>query len=271
MGALDEILRDKLQEVTMRKELYPVKLLEQSLFFQTKPASLKHYLERPDKVGIIAEIKRRSPAKGDINRYIAVDKLSIGYMQAGASALSVLTDQKYFGGSNDDLTLARRLNFCPILRKDFVLEEYQVIEAKSIGADAILLIAALLKPEQIPKLSSIARSLGMQVVLEVHSAAELASAPLEACDVLGVNNRNLDTLAVDVRTSFELASKVPAGLLKISESGLDSADTLMELREAGYRGFLIGEAFMRTSKPDKACAKMIEELKERIQPKGSVA
>ena len=153
MNILDQILAHKRKEVDERKGLYPVKLLEQSIYFATPAVSLKKYLLREDKSGIIAEIKRKSPSKGIINPHISVERTSIGYMQAGASALSVLTDKEFFGGSNEDLTLARKFNFCPILRKDFVIDEYQVIEAKSIGADAILLIAAALEPGRIKELS----------------------------------------------------------------------------------------------------------------------
>ena len=146
MNILDQIIEHKRKETEERKSLYPVRLLEQSIYFGTKPVSLCHYIRRRDKSGIIAEIKRKSPSKGVINAYVSVERTSIGYMQAGASALSVLTDKQFFGGSNDDLTVARKFNFCPILRKDFTLDEYQIVEAKSIGADAILLIAAALDP-----------------------------------------------------------------------------------------------------------------------------
>src|SRR5690606_15427730 len=144
MNILDEIVAHKRKETDERKSLYPVRLLEQSIFFTTPCVSMRHYIRRPDKSGIIAEIKRKSPSKGIINAHVSVERVSIGYMQAGASAISVLTDQKYFGGSNDDLKTARKFNFCPILRKDFTIDEYQIIEAKSIGADVILLIAAAL-------------------------------------------------------------------------------------------------------------------------------
>lgn len=263
MTILEDILAHKRAEVAQRKELYPTKLLERSPYYEAKPVSLTRYLRRPDKSGIIAEIKRRSPAKGDINRYASVEKLSIGYMQAGASALSVLTDSKYFGGSNEDLSLARKLNFCPILRKDFVVDEYQILEAKSIGADAVLLIAAALGRGEVESLARLARSLGLEVVLEVHSEEELSATATEAADIIGVNNRDLGTMKVDVETSLRLSARVPKGVVKISESGIDSAETITRLREAGYQGFLIGEAFMRTSKPEKACARLVEELRGR--------
>lgn len=260
MAILDEIVKNKKSEVASRKELYPVKLLEKSIYFQSQTVSLKKYLSRKDKVGIIAEIKRQSPSKGVLNEYISVNALSIGYMQAGASALSVLTDQKYFGGKSEDLTTARKYNFCPILRKDFIIDEYQVLEAKSIGADVVLLIARILTKEEIQNFSSLAKKLGLEVLLEIHSEKELENSLNPNIDVVGVNNRNLDTLVCDTKLSFEMAAKIPADFLKISESGIDSAKTIHELKKIGYSGFLIGESFMRTSHPEKACARLIEEV-----------
>src|SRR5689334_188395 len=193
MNILDEIIAYKKKEVADRKELYPVKLLEQSHYFATQPVSLKKYIQRDDLSGIIAEIKRKSPSKGVINPHVSVERTSIGYMQAGASALSVLTDTNFFGGSNDDLMTARKFNFCPILRKDFTIDEYQIVEAKSIGADAILLIAAALPPARVKELAAFAHSFGLEVLLEVHNEEEL-NANLDAqADLIGVNNRNLKT------------------------------------------------------------------------------
>src|SRR5688500_15119050 len=148
MNILDQIIAHKRKEVSDRKSLYPVKLLEQSIFFSSPTVSLKKYVQRKDKTGIIAEFKRKSPSKGIINAHASVERTTIGYMQAGASALSVLTDKQFFGGSNEDLVVVRKFNFCPIIRKDFTIDEYQIVEAKSIGADAILLIAAVLDPER---------------------------------------------------------------------------------------------------------------------------
>src|SRR5258706_9468267 len=167
MNILDQILAHKRKEVDERKGLYPVKLLEQSIYFATPAVSLKKYLLRDDKVGIIAEIKRKSPSKGIINEHVSIERTSIGYMQAGASALSILTDTEFFGGKNEDLTLARKFNYCPILRKDFTIDEYQIIEAKSIGADIILLLANVLSPEQIKAFSMLGHSLGLEILLEV--------------------------------------------------------------------------------------------------------
>lgn len=260
---LDQIIASKYDEVASRKELYPTKLLEKSIYFSAPTVSLSNYLRRSDKVGIIAEIKRRSPSKGVINQFISVEKLSVGYMQAGASALSVLTDQKFFGGSLDDLTSARSANCCPILRKDFIVDEYQIIEARSAGADAILLIAAALSPEKTNQLATFARSLGLETLLEVHSAAELKSHFHNQVDAVGVNARDLRTFEMSSSLAEELVGEIPGETCKVAESGISDVDTLIRLKRAGYQGFLIGEAFMRHSCPDDACRRFIEEVERR--------
>ncbi len=262
MNILDQIIAHKRTEVAERKSLYPVKLLEKSIYFSTPAVSLKKYLLRPDKSGIIAEIKRKSPSKGDINRYVSVERTSIGYMQAGASALSVLTDTQFFGGKNEDLTAARKFNFCPILRKDFTVDEYQLIEAKSIGADAVLLIAAVLEPKEITQLAQMAHSLGLEVLLEVHNREELERSLSPHVDLVGVNNRNLKDFTVSVETSAQLAEFIPSQFLKVSESGISQPQTIRRLKTLGFHGFLIGETFMKNSRPEKACAAFVEELKQ---------
>ncbi|MES2732615.1 MAG: indole-3-glycerol phosphate synthase TrpC [Bacteroidota bacterium] len=264
MDILDQIIAHKRTEVAERKSLYPVKLLESSIYFQTPTVSLKKYLLRPDKSGIIAEIKRKSPSKGMINRYVSVERTSIGYMQAGASALSVLTDLQFFGGKNEDLTTARKFNFCPILRKDFTIDEYQIIEAKSIGADAILLIAAVLEPKEVERLAQTAHSLGLEVLLEVHNLQELEASLSPHIDLVGVNNRNLKDFSVSIETSIELANAIPGEFIKISESGISQPQTIRRLQEVGYKGFLMGETFMKNSRPEKACADFVESLKFRV-------
>ncbi|MEQ8626884.1 indole-3-glycerol phosphate synthase TrpC [Ekhidna sp.] len=260
MDILAEIVANKRKEVASSKELYPVKLLEQSIYFEGQPVSLKKYLQRPDKSGIIAEIKRKSPSKGNINKHVSVERTSIGYMQAGASGLSVLTDKKYFGGSSEDLKVARSFNFCPILRKDFMIDEYQVIEAKSLGADVILLIAAVLDKKEIEKLGSLAQSLGMEVLLEVHNEKELTNSVTDKVDLIGVNNRDLKTFTTNVQISKDLAEKIPGGFIKVSESGLSKPETVLELKEYGFEGFLIGETFMQTGRPEKAAKEFIRQL-----------
>ena len=260
MDILSEIIVNKKKEVAAQKELYPVKLLEKSTYFSGKPVSLKKYLQRPDKSGVIAEIKRKSPSKGDINPHVSVERTSIGYMQAGASGLSILTDKDYFGGSSDDLKVARSFNFCPILRKDFMIDEYQVIEAKSIGADVILLIAAVLSKNEIEKLGGLAQSLGMEVLLEVHNEAELEASITDRVNLIGVNNRDLKTFTTEIGTSKELASKIPSEFVKVSESGLSSPEIVNDLKAYGFEGFLIGEPFMMHGRPEKAAKDFIKRI-----------
>ncbi|SFF82710.1 indole-3-glycerol phosphate synthase TrpC [Pontibacter chinhatensis] len=264
MNILEQIISTKYKEVAERKELYPVKLLEKSLYFETPCISLERYLLRADKSGIIAEIKRKSPSKGDINPYVSVERTSVSYMQAGASALSVLTDGPYFGGKNEDLMTARKFNYCPILRKDFTVDEYQIVESKSIGADAILLIAAALEPARLKQLAAFARSLGLEVLLEVHNLEELQQTLCDEVTVVGVNNRNLKDFVTDVNTSLELANHIPSGITKISESGISKPETLVTLRQAGYNGFLIGETFMQNSRPGQSAAAFIKEFKQLL-------
>jgi indole-3-glycerol phosphate synthase len=262
MDILEEIIASKYKEVEERKALYPVKLLEKSIYFEGPTVSLKKYVTREDKSGIIAEIKRKSPSKGVINPYVSVERTSIGYMQAGASALSVLTDAKYFGGSSEDLITARKFNFCPILRKDFTVDEYQIIEAKSIGADAILLIAAALEPARLKELATFAHTLNLEVLLEIHNREELEANLNASADLIGVNNRNLKTFVTDITLSTQLASFIPNEFVKVSESGIENPLTIIELKKNGYRGFLMGQNFMQHSRPEQACQEFIDNLRK---------
>ncbi len=260
MNILDEIIAHKRKEVAERKNLYPVKLLERSVFFSAPPISLKKYVTRDDKSGIIAEFKRRSPSKGVINQNANVERTTLGYIQAGASAISVLTDKVFFGGSNEDLAMARKFNFCPILRKDFTIGEYQIIESKSIGADAILLIAAVLDPSELKQLAKLAHSLGLEVLIEVHDEDELLKSVDIGADLIGVNNRNLKTFEVSTDTSKSLAPLIPGNVVKVSESGISSPAAIIELRKFGYKGFLVGENFMKHERPEVAANEFIQEL-----------
>lgn len=262
MNILEKIIEHKRREVEERKTYYPVKLLEQSIFFNSQPVSLKKYIQREDKSGIIAEFKRKSPSKGIINSYASIERTSIGYMQAGASALSVLTDKDFFGGTNEDLIAARKYNFCPILRKDFTIDEYQILEAKSIGADAILLIAAALEPKRLKALSDFAKSFGLEVLLEVHDKTELDSNIEAGADLIGVNNRSLKTFEVSTEISKQLSPFIPHGVVKVSESGISSPETILELMQHGYEGFLMGENFMKHSQPESAAKEFILKLNE---------
>lgn len=263
MTILDQIIADKHKEVQRNQELYPVKLLEKTLFYESPCVSLKSYLNRPNQPGIIAEIKRASPSEGMIHVGLNVEKVSIGYMQAGAAALSVLTDNKYFKGKNEDLSIARKYNYCPILRKDFIIDEYQVLEAKSIGADAILLIAACLTPTQATELCKLAHQLGMEVLLEVHSEEQVNDFKQIGADVIGVNNRDLKTFTTTIDISKKLAEIIPPEMTKISESGIRSADDILELESFGYNGFLIGTQFMKQEEPHRACKELLNKYEKR--------
>lgn len=265
MAILDEILEKKEKEVAERKAIAPVKRLEKSIYFDTRPVSLVQYLRRPDKSGIIAEFKRRSPSAGDIHPHADIEKVSVGYMQAGASALSVLTDETHFGGSNDDLRAARKLNYCPILRKDFIVDPYQVTEAKSIGADAILLIAELLDRDAVEELTQKAHELKMEVLLEVHDEVGSEWVP-EKVDLIGVNNRDLRTFQEDKNRAHQLIGKLPGDKPKVAESAIQSAADIMELQRAGFEGFLVGGSFMRESRPERACRELIEKIGELERP-----
>jgi indole-3-glycerol phosphate synthase len=186
-------------------------------------------------------------------------------MQAGASGLSVLTDTKFFGGKNEDLTIARNYNYCPILRKDFIIDEYQIVEAKSIGADVILLIAAALEPQQIASLAAFAHAQGMEVLLEIHNESELQKSSLTDVDLVGVNNRDLSTFVTDTNVSKQLASLIPDEFVKVSESGINDPNTVLDLMDHGYKGFLIGESFMQHSRPEVACRDFVNKVKKGLK------
>ena len=265
MNILHDIITEKRKAVEERKSLYPVKLLEKSIYFETPVVSLRKYLQRTDKVGIIAEFKRRSPGYGMINAYADVEQVSIGYMQAGASALSILTDTPFFGGKSSDLTTARKFNFCPILMKDFVIDEYQILEAKSIGADAVLLITTILDLQKLQSLTQCAHQLGLEVLLEVHNPEELDVLGMTSADIIGINNRNLDDHTVDVETSFRLRQLIPSDSIVISESGIRDPKTLIALKRAGFHGFLIGEYLMADSHPHIRCADFIRAVHQYMK------
>lgn len=261
MNILDRIAAHKAREIALKKQLIPEAQLRQYPLFGRGTASLTASLkERP--FGIIAEHKRRSPSRAVINQAVALPDVVLGYERAGAGGISVLTDSTFFGGSLEDLLLARASTQLPLLRKEFILEPYQIAEAKAYGADAVLLIAALLDTETIGKLSGNARDLGMEVLLEVHNAEELKACPPGAADLIGVNNRNLKTFEVDLDTSRSLAGQIPEDVLKVSESGLGAASDIRELKSLGYRGFLMGESFMKQEDPGAALSTLLKTLGE---------
>lgn len=259
MNILDKIVAHKRGEVLKRKEAVPVKELEKKAFFTRTPFSLREFLLDPARTGIIAEFKRQSPSKGVINGTAGVVEVTKAYSENGASCLSVLTDENFFGGSTADLEKAR-INPIPILRKDFMIDEYQIIEARAMGADTILLIAACLTPAEVRSLAAFAKSLELEVLLEIHDATELGHI-CEETGLVGVNNRDLKTFTVDINRSLELAEKIPSGKILISESGISAVDTILRLKNAGFRGFLIGENFMKEKNPASAFKEFAETLK----------
>ncbi len=256
MSILHSIVEHKKKEVASCKELISVRELESSVHFKRETISFKEFILDPSRTGIIAEFKRNSPSKGVINTVSDVETVTRGYTRYGASALSVLTDFNFFGGSVDDLMKAREVNDIPILRKEFIIDEYQVIEAKSIGADAILLIAAILDPQECNALAGAAHKLGLQVLLELHDTSELDRLN-ENIDVIGVNNRNLATFEVNLENSAILSSHIPNEFIRISESGIHSASDIEYLKKYDFNGFLIGETFMKTADPVDAFRKFV--------------
>ncbi|MAN27902.1 MULTISPECIES: indole-3-glycerol phosphate synthase TrpC [Mesonia] len=259
---LDTIVKHKLTEIQLKKELLPIKYVEQSPLFNRACFSLSQALKKSES-GIIAEHKRRSPSKPNINQNLYVNEVLVSYQKAGACGSSVLTDNSFFGGSLEDLQLARSSVQFPLLRKDFIIDEYQMLEAKANGADVILLIAAILSPQQIKNFALLANELGMEVLLEVHNTEELQANLQAQVQLIGVNNRNLKTFEVSTEISKQLSSLIPEEMVKISESGLQSTSDTLELREYGYRGFLIGETFMKTENPGESAKNFIEEIERK--------
>lgn len=261
MNILDTIVLHKHKEVSDRREAVPVHELEKRMLFQRPVVSIKKQLTTQGASGIIAEFKRKSPSKSVINAVAKADRTTIEYVQAGASALSVLTDEYFFGGSDEDFLAARIANSCPMLRKDFVIDEYQIIEAKSIGADVILLIASILDSSEVKRFVKLAHSLNLEVLLEVHSQKELSVNLDSGTDLIGVNNRNLKTFEINLDVSKRLYPLIPKEVIKVSESGIDKVESILELRKIGFQGFLMGQKFMEQEEPGAACKNFIHALR----------
>ena len=258
MNILDTIIAKKKIEVASNKARVSVDELQQSDLFMRPIFSLKEFLLDETKTGIIAEFKRQSPSKGVINGTADVLEVTKAYTLNGASCLSVLTDEHFFGGSEQDLRKAR-VNDIPILRKDFIIDEYQIVEARSMGADVILLIAACLTPERVKELATFAKSIQLEVLLEIHSEEELQHI-CDETELVGVNNRDLKTFSVDINRSIELSKKIPDNKIKIAESGINDIETIRIFHQAGFKGFLIGENFMKQPDPTIAFAIFVEQL-----------
>lgn len=259
MNILDTIVAHKRTEVAERKAKTPVKQLEARPAFSLPVRSLSESLLKPGSTGIIAEFKRKSPSKGFIKRDANVTEITSAYTRYGAACLSVLTDENFFGGSDADLIEART-NDIPILKKDFIVDEYQIAEAKSIGADVILLIAACLMPAEVQHLATFATSLGLQTILELHAEEELEHI-CDATKIVGINNRDLKTFSVDIERSLRMAEQLPADKIKIAESGIDKIEDILLFQQNGFKGFLIGEYFMKQADTPAAFQTFVEQLK----------
>jgi len=258
MSILDDIISFKRQEVEKRKKDVGLDELEKREFFSREIISLKQSLLDETRTGIIAEFKRRSPSKGIINNAADVNKVTTAYVKGGASALSILTDEYFFGGSESDL-LRARIHEIPILRKDFIVEKYQLVESRAMGADVILLIAACLSPKEVRDLAAFAKELELEVLLELHGENELAHM-CDEIDLVGINNRNLKTFEVDIERSLAMANKIPAGKIRIAESGISKIENIKLFREHGFKGFLMGEHFMKQADPGRAFEEFVSKL-----------
>lgn len=259
MNILDKIIANKRIEIEEQKKRMSIDAMSRIIADSiSKPRSFKESLSNSS-TGIIAEFKRKSPSKGWIYEDARVEDVVSVYSSSGASAISVLTDEQFFGGSLEDLKTARLLTDTPLLRKDFMIDEHQLYQAAMYGASAILLIASALAISQTKDLAMKSKKLGLDVLLEIHNKKELDHIN-EYVDVVGINNRNLGTFVTDIQISFDLGEKIPSEFLKISESGISDTHTVKDLRQAGFRGFLMGENFMKTSNPGLALADFIKEL-----------
>ena len=261
---LDQIIASKKLEIEKFKPLSPIERFEKKGFFWNfTTRSLRQHLTQADSTGIIAEFKRKSPSKGWFKpKELEVEKVIKYYNENGAAAISVLTDEPFFGGDLDDLIQAKVITEIPILRKDFIIDEWQIAEAKAFGADVILLIAACLTPAEVKHLAGFAKNLGLEVLLELHDESEL-NRICDETDIVGINNRDLKTFKVDIERSLRMAEQLPASKIKVAESGISAVETIRLFRDNGFQGFLIGENFMKEEDPGSAFINFVEELRKQ--------
>lgn len=264
MTILDSIVAAKYREVEERKLLFPVSFLEKCRHFNATTRSLKRAILKEGSYGIIAEFKRKSPSAGLINEAALPFDVCLKYSEAGASAVSVLTDAEFFGGSSIDLSNVREHVDCPVLRKDFIIDEYQIIEARSIGADAILLIAEIHEAKKLKQLFEFACSLELEALIEFHDEKNISRLPYEA-QMIGINSRNLDSFRVNIDHLAEMTNLLPSNVIKVAESGIKSVSDYHNLKAAGFSGFLIGEYFMKNPDPGSACKSFIGNMKNSIK------
>jgi indole-3-glycerol phosphate synthase len=263
MDILETIVAAKRKEIAKFKPMSSIERFEKDGFFwQIRNRSLVQSLLMPGSTGIISEFKRKSPSKGWFKtKELEVEPVVVSYNKH-AAGISVLTDEEFFGGDLDDLIQTKVITDIPVLRKDFMIDQWQIAEAKAFGADVILLIAACLSPTEVKELATYAKSIGLESILEIHNEEELSHI-CDEVDMVGVNNRNLKTFEVNIKTSLELINKIPAGKPAIAESGISNVETIVTLREAGFKGFLIGETFMKEENPGKAFEEFVTALKAK--------
>lgn len=264
MSILDEITANKYREVEALKKIRPAGLLEKSSAFHKQILSLKKSLLAEGSEGIIAEFKRRSPSRGIINSVSIPEEVCAEYINSGASAVSVLTEEKFFNGSVEDLMKVRAEIKAPVLRKDFIVDEYQIIEARSFGADAILLITEMHEKKRLKQLHSFAKSLELEVLIEIYDEKNISRIPSGA-EMIGINSRNLASFAVDLNHLSSMIKLLPSDVLKVAESGISSVSDYYNLKNSGFDAFLIGEYFMKSSDPGKACNTFMTEIKSKVQ------
>jgi indole-3-glycerol phosphate synthase len=262
MNILEKIAAVKREEVRSRKVANPLKNLERSVYFKASMPSFYEALTKPVP-SVIGEFKRRSPSRGEINLSAGIRQVALGYQNAGIAAMSVLTDEQFFGGNNSDLQEAAALLKIPLLRKDFIVDEYQVVESKSIGAGAILLIASILTKKEVDLLSGMAVGMGMDVLFEIHDPADIEKMN-QNIRIVGVNNRNLRNFKISINNSADLFQHLPQRCLKVAESGFQTSEDVFRLYQTGYDAFLIGENFMKSEDPGKSAEQFIEDLKHYI-------
>ena len=256
---LDQIVEQKRIEVQQKQQIQSIEDLKQSSYFSKSVISAKESVLNPIKTGIIAEFKRKSPSKGFINKNAKVEDVVKGYQQFGASIVSVLTDEDFFGGSITDLQTAKKHLDIPVLRKDFIVDEYQVYETKAIGADLMLLIAECLSKDEVYNLAKLAKEIGLEVLLEIHSEDQLEKVN-EHIDLIGINNRNLKTFIVDTEKSKQILKQLPIDLIKVAESGISDPEVVKDLKAAGFQSFLIGENFMKNENPAQAFQEFVNQI-----------
>ena len=262
MNILDKIVAEKRRDIKLIRQQVPLEILMRYKVVQPAVPGFYENLCRKDPA-IIAEFKRRSPSKGDINLKASIEDTILAYKDAGAAAISVLTD-KHFGGNIDDFKKAVDISPLPLLRKDFIVDEYQIYESKMLGASAILLIASVLEKKQLNEFFQLATELKLDVLFEVHNEHELNKIP-EKARIIGINNRNLKTFKVDIQNSISLLGKIPQECLKVSESGISDPETIQTLFKYGFNAFLIGEHFMKSNHPAKSTDDFFRNLKQKLQ------